>query len=156
MYVPYHLHAEPLLSSEESSSILLAAGTSPRALPMIPESTDEETCREAEALTVLLADDAKLLESVKGVVVGTNGVGVQGFDENKCLGRPSKPEPGNDGVVERRNEETSGPPSPSLTDAIQSAMLRLAARYLARETVRGKILDPVGNFHVRIFEDVYN
>lgn len=33
--------------------------------------------------------------------------------------------------------------------AAQSALTRLAARYLVRETVRGKIPDPVGNFHVR-------
>eukprot|EP00752_Nemacystus_decipiens_P007555 g6749.t1 len=32
--------------------------------------------------------------------------------------------------------------------AAQSALTRLAARYLVRETVRGKIPDPVGNFHV--------
>ena len=34
--------------------------------------------------------------------------------------------------------------------AAQSALTRLAARYLVRETVRGKIPDPVGNFHVRV------
>lgn len=33
--------------------------------------------------------------------------------------------------------------------AAESALTRLAARYLVRETVRGKIPDPVGNFHVR-------
>lgn len=33
--------------------------------------------------------------------------------------------------------------------AAQSALTRLAARYLVRETVRGRIPDPVGNFHVR-------
>ncbi|CAM9502153.1 unnamed protein product [Ectocarpus fasciculatus] len=32
--------------------------------------------------------------------------------------------------------------------AAESALTRLAARYLVRETVRGKIPDPVGNFHV--------
>lgn len=34
--------------------------------------------------------------------------------------------------------------------AAEAALTRLAARYLVRETVRGKIPDPVGNFHVRI------
>lgn len=34
-------------------------------------------------------------------------------------------------------------------EAAESALTRLAARYLLRETVRGKIPDPVGNFHVR-------
>ncbi|CAM9604381.1 unnamed protein product [Pylaiella littoralis] len=33
-------------------------------------------------------------------------------------------------------------------EAAESALTRLAARYLLRETVRGKIPDPVGNFHV--------
>lgn len=33
--------------------------------------------------------------------------------------------------------------------ATEAALTRLAARYLVRETVRGKIPDPVGNFHVR-------
>lgn len=33
--------------------------------------------------------------------------------------------------------------------AAEAALTRLAARYLVRETARGKILDPVGNFHVR-------
>lgn len=32
--------------------------------------------------------------------------------------------------------------------ATEKALTRLAARYLVRETVRGKIPDPVGNFHV--------
>ncbi|CAM9801151.1 unnamed protein product [Scytosiphon promiscuus] len=32
--------------------------------------------------------------------------------------------------------------------AAESALTRLAARYLVRETVRGKIPDPVGNFHI--------
>lgn len=38
----------------------------------------------------------------------------------------------------------------SLQQAAEPVMIRLAARYLARETVRGKIPDPVGNFHVRV------
>jgi len=38
--------------------------------------------------------------------------------------------------------------------AAESALTRLAARYLVRETVRGKIPDPVGNFHVRILHSV--
>lgn len=33
--------------------------------------------------------------------------------------------------------------------AARKALTRLAARYLVRETVRGRTLDPVGNFHVR-------
>lgn len=33
--------------------------------------------------------------------------------------------------------------------AARKALTRLAARYLVRETVRGRIPDPVGNFHVR-------
>lgn len=45
--------------------------------------------------------------------------------------------------------DSGGDGGVAATAAAREALTRLAARYLVRETVRGRILDPVGNFHVR-------
>lgn len=50
---------------------------------------------------------------------------------------------------ETQTGEAEVAPAVAAQNAAKSALMRLAARFLVRETVRGKVLDPVGNFHVR-------
>lgn len=85
---------------------------------------------EAEALEILLGNDGKLSGAV-----GYDGGGGGG-------GTPDAVETG-EGAREGRTA------SSPIWQAAKPAIMRLAAHYLAHETVRGRVADPVGNFHVR-------
>lgn len=90
-------------------------------------STADESRLEAEALAVLLSDNDN-----------DNGNDGNNNNNNRNNGQQVL------GLIIDPARETAAKRA-----AVESALTRLAARYLVRETVRGKILDPVGNFHVR-------
>lgn len=168
------MYAEPLLTPEEASSIVSTAAARPeeqqqqqriatpgrpKPIPRTPlprysvayentstksaekgDGVGEHNRREAEALAVLLAEDGPLF----GAIIDSSG--------NDGEDTASGHQEGHEEVKDDEKEELS---RVSIWRAAKPALTRLAARYLVRETVRGKILDPVGNFHVRMFFGMY-
>lgn len=124
--------SEPLLTPDEAAAILskqplhTVADDKDRGRSVSKTSDEEGSRQEAEALSLLLAENGPLFGGPIGADAGgAAGGGVKGNS--------------------RKVDDLSG----EKMAAVEAALTRLAARYLVRETVRGKILDSVGNFHVR-------
>lgn len=166
------LQPELLLTADEAEAILsdndadngggAGAGGSTNLGKTVTLTPDEESRREAKALAVLLSGDGSPVAeamaaarrnarraSVDGAeTIGDRGVGQGGRGAGK-MGRTEGAAAM--GVKESVQVEGKGK-STAGQKAAESALTRLAARYLVRETVRGKIPDPVANFHVRKME----
>eukprot|EP00904_Undaria_pinnatifida_P004794 jgi/Undpi1/1444/HiC_scaffold_11.g04835.m1 len=162
------LSGELLLTANEAEAILsdndadngggAGAGGSTNLGKTVTLTPDEESRREAKALAVLLSGDGSPVAeamaaarrnarraSVDGAeTIGDRGVGQGGRGAGK-MGRTEGAAAM--GVKESVQVEGKGK-STAGQKAAESALTRLAARYLVRETVRGKIPDPVANFHV--------
>lgn len=125
-----------------------------RSLTLTP---DEESRREAEALAVLLSGDRS---PVAGAVAAAkrNERRTSVFRAEAAGSRATSEESGTEAAavvtaaasVKEEYVQAEGKAAATAGQkAAESALTRLAARYLVRETVRGKIPDPVANFHVR-------
>ena len=163
---PCASNAELLLKADEAVAILSdqnaengAAGGGDlsslgRSVALTP---DEESRREAEALAVLLSRDRspvagavaaakrneRLASIVRAGAAGSRTTGEESGTEAAAVARAAAGVKEECVQAEGQEEATAG------QKAAESALTRLAARYLVRETVRGKIPDPVANFHVR-------
>lgn len=150
--------SELLLTADEVVAILSNA-TSAAAVAndeTAPRASEEESRREAEALCVLLSADGPLAAARPTSV--TRNKGGEYKDDDGITAERSRGDEGDGtaaalpGVLKDKDQRGGGKQDAvvAASKAAMSALTRLAARYLVRETVRGKIPDPVGNFHVRI------
>ena len=142
-YAAVRASQELLLTTEEALAIL--SDKSPRDSALVdairdaitengPTGGEESLSLEKEALALLLSDRGPMAaEWIRRRQRDGDDGG------STPLAMPERRE----GEGARREVSNGG------VNAAEKALTRLAARYLARETVRGRILDPVGNFHVR-------
>ena len=122
---------------------------------------DEESRREAEALAVLLSSDRSPVAGAvaaarrnerRNSVVGAKAAGNRVACEESGTEAAAAAAAAAAMVVKESVQAKGKGPAAAGQKAAESALTRLAARYLVRETVRGKIPDPVANFHVRRVE----